>query len=179
MRPHHSMVAYKKVLATRGMQIVFGNPINATVLGFAVRIAVLASIGCASGHTQSAAQPRTHPMHPQLYQSRQGLESNLHSAGIASIQIGAQCWQWVGHRCNGIRPTQGVLVTIRCLPHDEQSPGALLRPTVTAFVCRSFSVRLARVVPNASRTHSSQKSSPGFPVRNSVARSMWFCVLRR
>ena len=81
--------------------------------------------------------------------------------------------------CNAIRVTQAVLVTIRCLPHDEQSPGALQRPTLTAFVCRSFSVRLARVVPNASRTHSSQKFSPGFPVRNSVARSMLFCVLRR
>ena len=81
--------------------------------------------------------------------------------------------------CNAIRVTQAVLVTIRCLPHDEQSPGALQRPTLTAFVCRSFSVRLARVVPNASRIHSSQKFRPGFPVRNSVARSMLFCILRR
>jgi hypothetical protein len=68
-------------------------------------------------------------------------------------------------------------VIIRCLPHDEHLPGVLVRPALTAFVYKSFSVRLLLVRCRASRTHSSQKFTPGLPFRNAVTPSMFFCVL--
>ena len=72
---------------------------------------------------------------------------------------------------------QVVLVIIRSLPHDEHLPGVLVRPALTAFVDRSFSVKLLLVMCTASRMQSSQKFTSGRPFRNAVTRSMFLCVL--
>jgi hypothetical protein len=68
-------------------------------------------------------------------------------------------------------------VIIRSIPHDEHLPGVLARPTLTAFIYKSFSVKLLLVMCRASRMQSSQKSTSGRPFRNAVTRSMFFCVL--